>query len=394
MSPTTKLSALEKVLGRLDDLDSIDLSNLVQRLARERNLLETVFNTIREGILVIDQNGIIEYANAAGGKLIGLSLKDQGQAVLWKLVPELIRTLDISSNGEYRAEFVVTRDLELNYPETRFVRLYIMPIKSVNDDDLVSKNYAVIISDVTELQLSTREQIENEKISSVIMLAAGVAHELGNPLNSLTIHLQLINRQLEKLNNSNEKEKIKNQLDVCTGELERLDGIITHFLEAIRPSPPDFQDLDLLKALEEAFDYLGEELNDAGINVDIEVSDDLPVVMADGNQIKQVFFNLITNARESMTSGGTIKVRTRNDDEYVYILIGDSGVGIKEENLSKIFQPYFTTKKSGHGLGMMIVQRIMRDHGGQIGIDSQTEVGSVFTLQFPQKHRRIRLLES
>ena len=221
MSPTTKISTLEKVLGRLDDLDSVSLSNLVQRLARERSLLETVFNTIREGILVIDQNGIIEYANAAAGKIIGLSLKDQGQAVLWKLVPELIRTLDISSDGEYRAEFVVTRDLELNYPETRYVRLYIMPIKGVNDDDLESKHYAVIISDVTELQLSTREQIENEKISSVIMLAAGVAHELGNPLNSLTIHLQLINRQLEKLNDSNEKEKIKKQLDVCTGEWSR-----------------------------------------------------------------------------------------------------------------------------------------------------------------------------
>ena len=165
-------------------------------------------------------------------------------------------------------------------------------------------------------------------------------------------------------------------------------------MEAIRPSPPDFQDLDLLKAIEETFDYLGEELNNAGINVDIEVSDDLPIIMADGNQIKQVLFNIITNYRESMSSGGTIKVRTRSDDDYVYILIGDSGVGIKEENLSKVFQPYFTTKKSGHGLGMMIVQRIMRDHGGQIGIDSQSEVGSVFTLQFPQKHRRIRLLES
>ena len=210
MSPRTKLSALEKVLGRLDDLDSVSLSNLVQRLARERSLLETVFNTIREGILVIDQNGIIGYANAAAAKLIGLSLKDQGQAVLWKLVPEQINTLDVSSDGGYHAEFVATRDLEINYPETRYVRLYLMPIKGVNDDNLASKHYAVIISDVTELQLSTREQIEDEKISSIIMLAAGVAHELGNPLNSLTIHLQLINRQLEKMNTSNEKDKITN----------------------------------------------------------------------------------------------------------------------------------------------------------------------------------------
>ncbi len=394
MSPTTKSSALEKALGRLDDLDSISLANLVQRLVRERSLLETVFNTIREGIMVMDQNGIIEYANAAAGELIGFSMKEQGQAVLWKLVPDLARTLDISSNGEYWAGTAVTRDMELSYPEKRYVRLYLMPIKEENNDSTESRNYTVIISDVTELRHSTHEQIENEKLSTIIMLASGVAHELGNPLNSLTIHLQLINRELEKLDDSASKEKIRKQLKVCSGEVNRLDGIITQFLEAIRPSPPDFQDLDILKSLEEVLEFLGEELSNSGINVDVEEPDDLPVVMADGNQLKQVFFNLITNARDSMASGGTLKVRARCDDEFVYILIGDSGLGIMEENMSKVFEPYFTTKKGGHGLGMMIAHRIMRDHGGQIGIDSQSGIGTVITLQFPQKHRRFRLLES
>ena len=95
-----------------------------------------------------------------------------------------------------------------------------------------------------------------------------------------------------------------------------------------------------------------------------------------------------------MEGGGTIKVRARSDDEFVFLQIGDSGSGIDKEYLSKVFQPYFSTKKDGHGLGMMIVQRIMRDHGGQIGIDSLSGTGTVVTLQFPQKHRRVRLLET
>ena len=94
-----------------------------------------------------------------------------------------------------------------------------------------------------------------------------------------------------------------------------------------------------------------------------------------------------------MEGGGTIKVLARSDDEYVYLQVGDSGHGIDTEHLSRVFYPYFTTKVDGHGLGMMIVQRIMRDHGGEIGIDSRVGIGTVITLQFPQKHRRVRLLE-
>ena len=116
-------------------------------------------------------------------------------------------------------------------------------------------------------------------------------------------------------------------------------------------------------------------------------------VFIDETQVKQVFFNVIKNARQAMKSGGSIKIRAFADDEFVYIQMGDTGEGIPQENLRKVFQPYFSTKEDGHGLGMMIVERIMRDHGGQIGIDSRPSVGTLVTLQFPQKHRRIRLLE-
>jgi signal transduction histidine kinase len=124
----------------------------------------------------------------------------------------------------------------------------------------------------------------------------------------------------------------------------------------------------------------------------VEASGDLPVVMADRNQLKQVFFNLAKNALDAMEPGGRLKIRARADDDSVFLLFGDSGSGIKQEDLVRVFQPYHTTKPGGHGLGLMIVQRILREHGGQVGIESKEGVGTVVTLQFPRKDRRVRML--
>jgi signal transduction histidine kinase len=114
--------------------------------------------------------------------------------------------------------------------------------------------------------------------------------------------------------------------------------------------------------------------------------------MADRNQVKQVYFNIIKNAMEAMKPGGTLRIRTRADDDNVYLMIADSGSGIKQEDLVRIFQPYHTTKPGGSGLGLMIVRRIMREHGGLVGLESKEGVGTVVTLQFPRKDRRVRML--
>jgi signal transduction histidine kinase len=125
--------------------------------------------------------------------------------------------------------------------------------------------------------------------------------------------------------------------------------------------------------------------------VEAETSE-LPLVLADRNQIKQVFFNITKNAMEAMRPGGRLKIRSRADDESVYLLFADSGTGIRQEDLVRLFQPYQTTKPGGHGLGLMIAQRIMRDHGGQIGLESKEGLGTIVTLQFPRKDRRVRML--
>jgi signal transduction histidine kinase len=151
---------------------------------------------------------------------------------------------------------------------------------------------------------------------------------------------------------------------------------------------------NLGEVIEEVVRFQERELADRSIRVEAAIARDLPAIMADRNQLKQVFFNLIKNAMEAMQPGGMLGIRVRADDDSVFVRVADAGVGIKPEDLAKLFSPYHTTKVGGHGLGLMIVQRIMREHGGQVGIESKEGVGTVVTLQFPQKHRRVRMLKS
>ena len=387
-----KHSSLDRVLGRLDTLDSVNLANLVQRLARERGLFEAIFNTIHEGILVISADGAIEYANEAAARLIGLREGELAGATLWRLVPGLHPSLEASLADDVAVP-VVAREIELSYPQPRTVRLYMVPFQAEGIREK-SRRFAVILTDITREKQTTERLIEDEKASSVLLLAAGVAHELGNPLNSLTIHLQLIARKLKKLKAARDTEPLARSIAVCQEEVKRLDGIITNFLEAIRPRPPDLAETSLVDVLNEVLRFQAGELENRGIAVEAETQAELPPILADRNQLKQVFFNLIANAVEAMGPGGKLKIKSRADDDSVYLMFGDSGVGIRPEDFSQLFQPYHTTKPGGHGLGLMIVQRIMREHGGQVGIESKEGVGTVVTLTFPQKNRRVRMLQS
>ena len=387
--PPKKHTSLDRVLGRLDSLDSVNLTNLVQRLARERGLFEDIFNTLQEGVLVITPDGEIEYANAAAHRLIGLNKDELSGQLLWRLVPGLRPSLAVSM--EDGAMPIVAREFELTYPEPRTVRLYMVPFQSENAGD--RHRFAVILSDVTRDRASTEERIENERTSSILLLAAGVAHELGNPLNSLNIHLQLIERKLKRLQgDTREVEKLTDSIAVCRDEVRRLDGIINHFLEAIRPQQPDLAEVNLIVVLDEVLRFQESEIADRQVTVEAESVPQLPIVMADKNQLKQVFFNVVKNAVEAMEPGGHLRVRTRFDDDCVYLMFGDTGIGIKQEDLLRLFEPYHTTKSNGNGLGLMVVQRIMREHGGQVGVESKEGVGTVVTLQFPRKDRRVRML--
>jgi two-component system, sporulation sensor kinase E len=388
-----KKSSLDRILENLEDLDAANLSHAVQRLMRERRLLETVINTCQDGILVVDESGIIQYANSHGALLIGLKEENVGKENLWKLVPDLRRSLEGSTFQDDEEGSFISRELEMSYPEHRLVRLYMVPLQEGLSTSRL-RNLVIVLTDITQDRLSTEQLIESEKVNSVLMLASGVAHELGNPLNSLTIHLQLMERKLKKLSGVEGLAKLNFSVEVCQKEVQRLDSIITHFLEALRPKTPDLKELNLLHVIGEVMDVQGVEFENRSIIVQIDFIEKNPIIQGDADQVKQVLFNLLKNSLEAMQKEERLKILCRGDDDNIYLQLADTGEGIAEEDISKVFLPYYSTKDKGHGLGMMIVQRIMREHGGRIGIDSKPGVGTVVTLQFPRKYRRVRLLEN
>jgi len=389
-------SPLDKVLGKLEDLDEVNLSNLVQRLARERKLLETVFDVIRDGILVLDSNGFITYSNQQGRKLIGLKSELGDKVSLLRAAPDLAKSLGIDRFSDDIRPEVIVREVLINYPEKRYLRIYAVPIEGTISEKSSTQDagLAVVLSDITEEKTHVEEQIENEKVSSIMDLAAGVAHELGNPLNSVNIHLQVLQRTLKKADlPANVRIKIEKSLQSCTKEVDRLDSIIVHFLKAIRPSTPDFKELNLLSIIEEILHLKERELSGKKIKIELESKSKDPLINGDSEQIKQVFFNVIGNAVDATPDNSEIRILISWDNEFIIVQIIDYGEGIKKENASKVFEPYFTTKKQGNGIGMMIVHRTMRNHGGEVGIDSKYGSGTIVTLKFPRKGPRVQYLE-
>ena len=187
---------------------------------------------------------------------------------------------------------------------------------------------------------------------------------------------------------------MQESIDVARAEVNRLDSIVGQFLRAIRPTRPQMQPENINAIVEEAVRFLAPEIKDRDIVVEQELRADLPVLDLDRDQMKQAFYNVIKNSFEAMKSRGILRIRTDMDESYVMISFTDTGGGISAENLSHVFEPYFTTKPSGTGLGLLIVRRIVREHGGELSIESSEGKGLTLTIRLPYAGKRVRMLEA
>jgi signal transduction histidine kinase len=250
----------------------------------------------------------------------------------------------------------------------------------------------LILRDITETRRQTEETIEVERFSALTMLAAGVAHEIGNPLNSLNIHLQLLQRNLSKVP-PKQRAALDESVNIARGEVARLDSIITQFLRAIRPQALKLQPEDLNEVVEEVLQFLGPEIQDRDILLEKRLGKGLPLISIDRDQLKQAFYNICRNSFQAMKAGGILHVETKQDAEHVSVVFADTGGGISPENITRIFEPYFTTKSDGNGLGLLIVRRIVRAHGGEMILESSPGRGLTVTILLPRSDRRVRFLE-
>lgn len=382
MNPRRRQGRFDRLLGRADDLDPKNLAILARRLDRERNLMETVLDTLREGVLVLESDGRVAYANAAAASLVGISAEALAAGEAVRFPPDLATALELTEGTTAQ-----TREMEVNYPETRILRVH---LSLVEGPSAGSSLRVAVIADVSTERVQTEDRVESERIDSIMNLAAGVAHEIGNPLNAIGIHLQLLRRRLADLGTTG--TKVNESIDIVESEVRRLDGIVRNFLGAVRPAVPDLADTQLLEVVAGALALLKDQMAELGVRAVVEVADELPLVLADHGQVKQALFNVIKNALEAMDRGGQITVRARSDDEWVILEVVDTGVGISADKLTRVFDAYYTTKADGNGLGLLIVLRILRAHGGRVDVASAPGKGTTVTLRFPQKHRRVRLL--
>lgn len=372
----------ERVIPNVEKLDSQSMQSVIQHLAREHGFLENIFNAMHEPLLVINSDLKILYHNPAAKEILGLP-DELSRLKLSRIVKGI--NWDAMLPSKEKDSFKVLRqEIEIHYPAHRILQLYAVPLE--NDPSL----YTVILNDVTDTLKKAASNAESERSQIVSMLAAGIAHEIGNPLNSLYLHLQFFQRMLSRKDFDREEALI--EVNQARQEVERLDAIINQFLHALRPRKPDLQIIDLKELVLESLAFMRHEIDSRKIILTFSWGEHVPRILGDSNLLKQALYNLIKNALQSMRQGGHLSITCKTDDDFVSLGISDDGTGIRKEDLMNIFKPYFTTKGTGTGLGLMIVDRIVRDHAASLSVDSIEGKGTTFMVSFPRYEKQIKVL--
>lgn len=239
-----------------------------------------------------------------------------------------------------------------------------------------------------DLEESNKQLMRSEKLAALGQLAAAVAHEIRNPL--IAIKMRFHTFKKEGIGEITDEQK--EDIQVISQELSRLEETIRHFLDFAKPSQPNFKPVQIYEPIESALKLLQPKLKQQDIYIHTNYNRDLTTIEADFSQLQQLFLNLFLNTIEAMPNGGELKITTstvfeHNRDNRIQIEISDTGEGIETENLNRIFEPFYTTKARGHGLGLSIVERIISLHHGEVKVESQKGVGTKFTLILPCYHR-------
>lgn len=380
----SKSSFIERLIERVDSLDSRNLQSFLLKIYHEKGFLDSLLDAMQEGILVIDRQLRIVYHNHAATEILGLPknldkirLSQFLQNVDWRRIMEL---------DEDEWVRLSSQEVEILYPVHRYVHFCLMPHGA--EDGLGT----VILRDITESRTNKIREMEAETDRAISMLATEVAHEIGNPLNSLYLNLQLLQQELIESGDDFNRADAIEMAGVARSEVERLDNIINQFLHAIRPGKPQMMPVDLKIIVQETLLFMSQEIENRSVNINLEHSEAIPVIAGDTAQLKQTFYNIIKNAIQAMPEGGTLRVSYDYSDDFVTLEFADTGHGISASELGKLFLPYHTTKPHGSGIGMMIVNRVMREHGASISLQTREGKGTSILLRFPRIGRRLHIL--
>ncbi len=378
---------IQRALEKLGKMDIDQVRALIERMSEENDLLGMLLESMTDGIIVTDRDHTVMLFNKAAERLIPLAFEDIMERVLWDCVAD--RALADFFAEKLRAqEKVSDREFTVDGAPPRILSVSLLPL--VRDGS--AQGNVVHVEDVTEKRSKEARLRRAESLASLTTLAAGVAHEIKNPLGSMGIHLQLIHKKIAGKECIDAKD-IAQHLGVIAEEVDRLNRIVVDFLFAVKPMDTRLEDGDINRVIEELIDFVKPELDQAGVSIETDLSTTLPLLRIDARYIKQAVLNLIKNAVAAMPGGGTLRVQTLRSGDEVLLRISDTGTGIPEEIMDKIFEPYFTTKPFGTGLGLTIVFKIAKEHFGDITVSSRMGEGTTFTISLPVPQKETILID-
>lgn len=227
------------------------------------------------------------------------------------------------------------------------------------------------------LERAHAEILQNEKLASLGHLSAGMAHEIRNPLNSIGLFAQVLRAGV------GEDPEMISYIEKIGSEVERIDGILVKLLATSKRSPFQLRSILVREVLDKVIDSFLDQARNQGVEVVADIADTLPALLADADELSQIFSNLIANALFEMPAGGRLTVKLLPDGDEMLISVADTGKGIPLENLGRIFDPFFTTKERGTGFGLSVVLRIVKNYGGRIKVQSDLETGTCFLIHLP-----------
>ncbi|MDR1837867.1 MAG: PAS domain S-box protein [Treponema sp.] len=373
-----------RALKKLDKLDTEQRRELLVSAVGEISLLETVLDSIDVGILVCDENNNLTMVNKYAQRLLPLNYSEGVQ--LWDAVGD-DRIVEFFKETLLNRDRIMDKEIDIDYMgRNRLLSVNVLPL--VQDRRITGS--LIYIEDITEKRKGEARLRRAENLASLTTLAAGVAHEIKNPLGSISIHLQLLQKALVKINYSG--NKTEKYLNVIKEEVDRLNRIVVDFLFAVRPMVLELREGDINALVSQMMEFVAFEMEQSKILCMLELDENVPKILMDERLLKQALLNLVKNAQAAMPDGGVLTIATNHADNEIRISVCDTGAGISKENLTKIFDPYFTTKETGTGLGLTQVFKIIREHQGEITVDSVPDIGTEFKIILPVPQKETRMI--
>ncbi len=366
-----------KLLARLERIDPAVLKGHLEDILREQELSGHIFDHLSEGVLVLGPAGRIEFSNQQARDYLGL---ETAALNFSSARPDAEIGRFLGEHLERGNTAPATADFRIMTPRESWIRISLVRLESSHQNLIL----------IMPLRESSRAETAEGRMTALSNLAAGIAHEIGNPLNAISIHLQLLKKELAGMD-SRKKEKFEKTLEIISSETARLDRIVKNFLKATRLPALRFRSENLNLALENALAFMRPELEENRIRVHFSPSGSLPAFLVDRERLHQVFINLIKNAMTAMPQGGNLWIETSHRGKIALLRFRDQGVGIQEKDLPHIFEPYYTTRSEGSGLGLLIVYQSIREHGGRIEVESKPGQGTTFTLLLPVRKPKLQI---